>query len=69
MWRDLRVIEECYWYGWFIDYWVSSSQSHLLLQYLIDVRVLIRLLSQPIRIMHSILHADGRWLNARYFHA
>lgn len=22
-WRDLRVLEECSWYGWFIDYWME----------------------------------------------
>ena len=24
-WRDLRVIEEVHWYGWFIDYWMEGG--------------------------------------------
>jgi len=24
-WRDLRVMEECHWYGWFIDYWMEGG--------------------------------------------
>mmetsp|Transcript_35051 Transcript_35051/g.73945 ORF Transcript_35051/g.73945 Transcript_35051/m.73945 type:complete len:524 (+) Transcript_35051:2-1573(+) len=24
-WRDERVLEECYWYGWFIDYWMEGG--------------------------------------------
>jgi hypothetical protein len=24
-WRDLRVNEEIYWYGWFIDYWMEGG--------------------------------------------
>eukprot|EP00956_Cyclotella_meneghiniana_P001989 scaffold2242_cov57-Cyclotella_meneghiniana.AAC.3 len=24
-WRDLRVFDEIYWYGWFIDYWMEGG--------------------------------------------
>lgn len=24
-WRDERVLEECHWYSWFIDYWMESG--------------------------------------------
>ena len=24
-WRDLRVMEEVHWYGWFIDYWMEGG--------------------------------------------
>jgi len=24
-WRDWRVMEECHWYGWFIDYWMEGG--------------------------------------------
>jgi len=24
-WRDERVLEECHWYGWFIDYWMEGG--------------------------------------------
>lgn len=24
-WRDLRVLDECYWYSWFIDYWMEGG--------------------------------------------
>ncbi|KAL7527898.1 hypothetical protein ACHAXR_005050 [Thalassiosira sp. AJA248-18] len=24
-WRDERVMEECHWYGWFIDYWMEGG--------------------------------------------
>jgi len=25
VWRDLRVMDECHWYGWFIDYWMEGG--------------------------------------------
>eukprot|EP00594_Rhizosolenia_setigera_P020044 CAMPEP_0178980672 /NCGR_PEP_ID=MMETSP0789-20121207/26630_1 /TAXON_ID=3005 /ORGANISM="Rhizosolenia setigera, Strain CCMP 1694" /LENGTH=180 /DNA_ID=CAMNT_0020671119 /DNA_START=501 /DNA_END=1040 /DNA_ORIENTATION=- len=25
VWRDLRVMEEIHWYGWFIDYWMEGG--------------------------------------------
>ena len=25
VWRDLRVMEEISWYGWFIDYWMEGG--------------------------------------------
>jgi len=25
VWRDLRVIDEIHWYGWFIDYWMEGG--------------------------------------------
>ena len=24
-WRDLRVLDEAHWYGWFIDYWMEGG--------------------------------------------
>ncbi|KAL7539020.1 hypothetical protein ACHAXR_008974 [Thalassiosira sp. AJA248-18] len=24
-WRDLRVMDECHWYGWLIDYWMEGG--------------------------------------------
>ena len=24
-WRDLRVMDEIHWYGWFIDYWMEGG--------------------------------------------
>ena len=24
-WRDMRVLDECGWYGWFIDYWMEGG--------------------------------------------
>ena len=24
-WRDLRVLDEVHWYGWFIDYWMEGG--------------------------------------------
>lgn len=27
VWRDLRVMEECHWYGWFIGEFTRVSQS------------------------------------------
>jgi hypothetical protein len=26
-WRDLRVMDEANWYGWFIDYWMEEGES------------------------------------------
>ena len=28
-WRDLRVMDEIYWYGWFIDYYMEGGESML----------------------------------------
>ena len=28
-WRDLRVIDEIDWYGWFIDYWMEVSKLQI----------------------------------------
>ena len=25
-WRDLRVLDEIHWYGWFIDYWMEGGK-------------------------------------------
>ncbi|KAL7544139.1 hypothetical protein ACHAWF_007522 [Thalassiosira exigua] len=25
IWRDMRVVEECHWYGWFIDYYMEGG--------------------------------------------
>ncbi len=27
-WRDLRVMDEIQWYGWFIDYWMEGGESY-----------------------------------------
>ena len=26
-WRDLRVMDEIHWYGWFIDYYMEGGES------------------------------------------
>ena len=26
-WRDLRVMDEIHWYGWFIDYWMEGGET------------------------------------------
>jgi hypothetical protein len=28
-WRDEMVMEEIYWYGWFIDYYMEGGKKHI----------------------------------------
>ena len=32
-WRDLRVMDEIQWYGWFIDYWMEGGESYRFFQH------------------------------------
>jgi len=57
-WRDVRVLDECNWYGWFIDYWMEGGLMRDMFTHKITTTEHWEMLMQPTMYTRAQLDYD-----------